>query len=117
MNIRRPLAIRNNKMMHAMAAWLSKKNVTPNQISLCSVFFALLCTISIVISSGKHSWFAFILSSIFIQGRLLCNLLDGMVAIEGGKKTKSGELFNDIPITDHFSVLRKTQRFQSITHN
>ena len=32
-----------------------------------------------------------------IQCRLLCNLFDGMVAVEGGKKTNSGELFNDIP--------------------
>lgn len=32
-----------------------------------------------------------------IQFRLLCNLFDGMVAVEGGKRTKSGELFNDIP--------------------
>ena len=32
-----------------------------------------------------------------IQGRLLCNMLDGMVAVEGGRKTKSGEIFNDLP--------------------
>jgi phosphatidylglycerophosphate synthase len=32
-----------------------------------------------------------------IQLRLLCNLLDGMVAIEGGRQTKSGEIFNDMP--------------------
>jgi phosphatidylglycerophosphate synthase len=32
-----------------------------------------------------------------IQGRLACNLLDGMVAIEGGKKTTSGDIFNDLP--------------------
>ena len=32
-----------------------------------------------------------------IQLRLVCNLLDGMVAIEGGMKTKSGELYNDVP--------------------
>jgi phosphatidylglycerophosphate synthase len=32
-----------------------------------------------------------------VQLRLICNLLDGMVAIEGGLKTKSGELFNDVP--------------------
>jgi len=32
-----------------------------------------------------------------IQGRLLCNMLDGMVAIEGGRQTKSGEIFNDLP--------------------
>jgi phosphatidylglycerophosphate synthase len=29
--------------------------------------------------------------------RLLSNLFDGMVALEGGKSTKSGELYNDIP--------------------
>ena len=32
-----------------------------------------------------------------IQGRLLCNLLDGMVAIEGGRKTRAGDIFNDLP--------------------
>jgi phosphatidylglycerophosphate synthase len=38
-----------------------------------------------------------VLAAAFIQCRLLCNLFDGMVAIEGGKKTHSGELFNDMP--------------------
>ena len=37
------------------------------------------------------------LAATFIQARLLCNLFDGMVAVEGGKGTQSGELFNDIP--------------------
>ena len=32
-----------------------------------------------------------------IQLRLLCNLLDGMVAIEGGMKSKTGEIWNDLP--------------------
>ena len=36
-----------------------------------------------------------------MQLRLLCNLFDGMVAIEGGFKTKSGEFFNELP--DRFS--------------
>jgi phosphatidylglycerophosphate synthase len=36
-----------------------------------------------------------------MQLRLLCNLFDGMVAIEGGFKTKSGEVFNELP--DRFS--------------
>ena len=35
------------------------------------------------------------------QLRLLCNLFDGMVAIEGGHKTAAGELFNELP--DRFS--------------
>src|SRR5439155_1544730 len=32
-----------------------------------------------------------------IQLRLLCNLLDGMVAIEGGLQSKSGDVFNEVP--------------------
>jgi phosphatidylglycerophosphate synthase len=32
-----------------------------------------------------------------IQLRLLCNLIDGMVAVEGGKKSKVGVLYNEVP--------------------
>lgn len=32
-----------------------------------------------------------------IQLRLLCNLFDGLVAVEGGLRTKSGEIFNELP--------------------
>jgi phosphatidylglycerophosphate synthase len=32
-----------------------------------------------------------------LQLRLLCNLLDGMVAFEGGRKTALGALYNEIP--------------------
>ena len=39
----------------------------------------------------------FAAAALGIQLRLLCNLLDGMVAIEGGRKTRSGELFNELP--------------------
>ncbi|HEY2951154.1 MAG TPA: CDP-alcohol phosphatidyltransferase family protein [Verrucomicrobiae bacterium] len=39
----------------------------------------------------------FIGAALLMQLRLLCNLFDGMVAIEGGFKTKSGEIFNELP--------------------
>ena len=29
--------------------------------------------------------------------RLLCNMLDGMLAVEGGLKTPTGELYNELP--------------------
>ncbi len=32
-----------------------------------------------------------------VQLRLLCNMLDGMVAIEGGRQTATGVLYNEIP--------------------
>jgi len=32
-----------------------------------------------------------------VQLRLLCNMLDGMVAVEGGFRTKTGEIYNELP--------------------
>jgi phosphatidylglycerophosphate synthase len=36
-------------------------------------------------------------AAVCIQLRLLCNLLDGMVAIEGKRQSPTGGLFNEIP--------------------
>jgi phosphatidylglycerophosphate synthase len=32
-----------------------------------------------------------------MQLRLLCNMLDGMVAVEWGRASRAGEIFNDLP--------------------
>ncbi len=51
--------------------------------------------------SSSLLWFG---AALCIQLRLICNLLDGMVAIEGGKKTAVGALYNEVPdrIADAF---------------
>ncbi len=97
---RRPLKVRGARFAANFARWLSQRNITPNQISVMSVFFACLsatCLFLLPCCSGISSLVFAIFAAIFIQGRLLCNLFDGMVAVEGGKSTASGELFNDIP--------------------
>lgn len=94
---RRPLKVRDLTIMNKIAIALSKRNISPNQISICSVFFALLAALCLLaIGLGASVWFSW-LAALFVQCRLLCNLFDGMVAMEGGKSTASGELFNDIP--------------------
>lgn len=96
---RRPLKVRGNQLSKNFARWLSQKSITPNQISILSIFFALFSALCFILSTQNLSlrplWL--IAAALFIQARLLCNLFDGMVAIEGGKSTASGELFNDIP--------------------
>lgn len=97
---RRPLEIRDKRVMQSFAAWLSRRRVTPNQISVLSVVFAAAGAAALV--SASHSSSAllsvcFVLAALMIQGRLLCNLFDGMVAMEGCKQTPAGELFNDVP--------------------
>lgn len=97
---RRPLKVRDTGAAKTIAAWLSSRDIHPNQISLASIGFAFAAGVCFVAaryaSAGVVPWLM-IVSAILIQGRLLCNLFDGMVAVEGGKSTASGELFNDIP--------------------
>ncbi|WP_298609290.1 CDP-alcohol phosphatidyltransferase family protein [uncultured Thiothrix sp.] len=96
-NQRRPLKVRSLSIFQTLARKLSQTALTPNQISVFSIVFAALAAacLGMLAQAGSNAWF--LLVAVFIQLRLLCNLLDGMVAVEGGKSTKSGELFNDIP--------------------
>ncbi|TCM71061.1 phosphatidylglycerophosphate synthase [Acinetobacter calcoaceticus] len=96
---RRPLKVRSNPLSKNIAIWLSRKSITPNQISIMSIVFAALSAFGFVMSvlQIEYRVLWMIIAALFIQMRLLCNLFDGMVAIEGGKSTASGELFNDIP--------------------
>ncbi|WP_076585096.1 CDP-alcohol phosphatidyltransferase family protein [Vibrio ostreicida] len=94
---RRPLAVRNSAITKHIARWLSQKNLAPNHISIMSIAFAAL---GLAFAVVYHLWPAPIWLLFFaatIQLRLLCNLFDGMVAVEGGKQTPAGELFNDVP--------------------
>ncbi len=88
--IRRPLKSRGNRWAVLAAQWLARVPVRPNHISLLSVAFAVAAGISLLFEY-------FLAAAALIQLRLLCNLLDGMVAIEGGLKSKSGEIYNDLP--------------------
>ncbi|MDR0781012.1 MAG: CDP-alcohol phosphatidyltransferase family protein [Pseudomonadales bacterium] len=93
---RRPLKVREREWAKRCARWLSRRAITPNQISIGSVVCALLAALSLLALREGYllaAWAA----ALFIQCRLLCNLFDGMVAVEGGKSTPAGELFNDIP--------------------
>jgi phosphatidylglycerophosphate synthase len=107
-NNRRPLKVRETNWSKQIASYLSKKDITPNQISTASIFFAILASICLWLIPSKPSlnlWLFSLLAAVFIQMRLLCNLFDGMVALEGGKSTKSGELYNDIPDRISDSIL------------
>lgn len=101
---RRVLKFREFAIVQTLAQRLSQRQITPNQISIASIGCALLggiCFVWMPYAPPLGQWLLPILAAVFIQCRLLCNLFDGLVAIEGGKQTPSGELFNDVP--DRFS--------------
>ncbi len=97
---RRPIRARDTKWAAAIAHWLTKRGMKPNQISILSVVCAGLAGACLVFSSnqGLAMKIMFLINAAgFIQLRLLCNLFDGMVAVEGGFRTPSGEIYNEFP--------------------
>jgi phosphatidylglycerophosphate synthase len=97
---RRPLKSRDTGWAKRLAASLAKARVQPNLISATSVAFAVLGGALLAVSGVMPDWVrpvAMILAAACIQGRLLCNLLDGMVALEHGEGSKTGPLWNEVP--------------------
>src|SRR5215213_9515916 len=90
---RRPLTSRNTAWAAVLARACVKAGLSPNTISVASVLFAAAAAALFSVTADARPrdvpWLL-LAAALMVQGRLLCNLLDGMVAIEGGKKTKSG---------------------------
>jgi phosphatidylglycerophosphate synthase len=97
---RRPLSSRNTSWARGVATWLARRRLSPNAISIASAFFALLGGGALIAWSRSDGWGACLClvgAAAAIQLRLLCNLFDGMVAVEGGLRSATGELFNEVP--------------------
>ncbi len=97
---RRPLRSRDTAWAKYAAGKLAARNISPNQVSLFSIAAAALAGCCLVLTRavpGNGANVLFVLAAGFVQLRLLCNLLDGMLAIEAGKQSKSGGLYNELP--------------------
>lgn len=99
---RRPIKARNSRWAAVTARWLAAHGVTPNAISLFSVVSAAvaagaLLAIRFAPVSRASASVLFLVAIVGIQARLLCNLFDGMVAVEGAKAGPAGEVYNDMP--------------------
>jgi phosphatidylglycerophosphate synthase len=100
LTVRRPIKARDARWAQGLARYLAARGLKPNWISLASIAFAACGGAALLASpyvSSPAKIVLYLLAAACIQLRLLCNLLDGMVAVEGGLKTKSGEVFNDLP--------------------
>jgi len=97
---RRPLKTRQKEWAKAIAHFLVLHRVHPNVISVMSIVFAALAGAAFSASSystARHRVALLLVAAAGVQLRLLCNMLDGMVAVEGGMQTRTGEIFNDLP--------------------
>lgn len=96
---RRPIASRDSGWARSVAAFLARKGVTPNFISVLSIVFAAvsLCAFYADARTGSLHVVWMALAIVGIQGRLLMNLFDGMVAVEHNRKSPVGGIFNEVP--------------------
>ena len=100
MSERRPIQAREASLAKRIASVLTRTGVSPNAISAASMVFAAIAAaafIGVPGTDGPVRASLFLLAILGMQGRLLCNLFDGMVAVEGGKASVTGEIWNDLP--------------------
>lgn len=96
---RRPLKSRTTAWARQLSAGLVARKISPNAISIAGIGFAALgATVLILMSRGLIPPVVGLLTgAACVQLRLLCNMMDGLVAVEGGLKSKAGDLFNEAP--------------------
>ena len=96
---RRPLKSRSYGWVQRFATALVRAKISPNGISVFGVVLSMIAfAILWMIARGWiASWLGLIIAACCVQGRLMCNMMDGLVAVEGGQKSKGGDLFNEIP--------------------
>lgn len=106
---RRFLKTRQKAWAAKLAAMLARSGATPNQVSVAGVVFAALAGLAFMnvtpdTANPARFW---LLGALCVQLRLLCNMLDGLLAIEHGMKGKLGEMWNDIPdrLSDSFILV------------
>jgi phosphatidylglycerophosphate synthase len=97
---RRPLASRDTGWARALTQRLAATSVTPNQISMASVGAAALAGAALWAAGhaeGPARVVLLLLAALACQLRLLCNLLDGLVAVEAGRRAADGAFWNEFP--------------------
>lgn len=98
MTARRVLATRNTSWARTLAAWLATRGVTPNAVSVVSVVVAGGAAAAFAMAPRQGIYAVWmVVAAACIQLRLLCNMLDGMLAVEGGLKSKTGDIYNELP--------------------
>jgi len=96
---RRTVSSRSNPAIRTLAGALARSAVTPDQVSAFSIAAAAAVPAGLL---GVGGCAGALVAIAGIQLRLLANVVDGLVAIEGGKGSPLGEVWNELPdrITD-----------------
>ena len=93
--MRRPLKSRQVQFFHHLAHRLVGLGLRANHISMSSLLWAALALACFAFSPQNPWWL--LAGALFVQLRLLANLLDGLMAVEAGDKHPHGPFWNEFP--------------------
>ncbi len=87
-------------MWIAAAHTLASRGVSANAISVFGMVACIGAGVALAMTAHTDDWTMrglWIGGALLIQLRLVCNMLDGMVAMERGIASPVGELYNEVP--------------------
>ena len=107
---RRPIKSRDTGWARSAAAWLARRGVSPDMVSAGAVAFGFVGGVAFADAGVLHGFgrgAMLVLAGACVQLRLICNLLDGMVAVEHGRGGPYGPIWNELPdrIADAFFLI------------
>ncbi len=98
---RREIKLSPPEWAKTLTRWAGASGLSSNTISAISILFAGLSLVAYLLApemktpgQAAASWF---MAALGIQLRLLCSMLDGMVAIEGSKGTYTRPIYKEAP--------------------
>ncbi|MEO1274605.1 MAG: CDP-alcohol phosphatidyltransferase family protein [Pseudomonadota bacterium] len=94
---RRPQKAREQAAVRRIAQRLAEAGVRPNRISQAGLVAGLLAGLCLWTGGVAASPALLLLGALLIGLRLLANLLDGLVAVEGGRGEPDGPFWNEVP--------------------
>jgi phosphatidylglycerophosphate synthase len=92
---RRPLKSRSTRWAGAATRAVLATGLTANQISFLGIVIAVLGAWALLEAPTRP--LLFLAAAACIQLRLLANMLDGLVAVEGGRGGPTGAIWNEFP--------------------
>ena len=97
---RRAIPQRSSRWASRAADLLARARLTPNQLSVGSVLVSVAGAGALLASADAPAGARaalLIVAAVCAPVRLLLNMLDGMLAVEKGLRSPTGELFNEVP--------------------
>ena len=82
------------KLLQPLLLLLKRIGVSPNHITVFTIFFSLLIGYILFLGINNSSWFIIVALGLLI--RMMLNALDGMMANQFNLQSKLGEILNEI---------------------